>query len=61
MTKLTYVEKLLEQHRKRPSKIVRVKAQLDLIDAAKAGEATARAFAKLDEEIKRTIKDGGAR
>ena len=58
MTKPTYVDRLLEKTRKNPSKTVRVRAQIDLLDLIQGDRLKQAAFSNLDEVIRRKMEEG---
>jgi hypothetical protein len=55
---LTYVEKLLAAHRKKPTKTIRDKKQVDLLDLILERKSLASEFARLDEAIRLKLAEG---
>jgi hypothetical protein len=57
---LSRAEKLLEAHRKKPTKTIRDRKQIDLLDLILERKSLAAEFARLDEVIRRKLaEDGG--
>jgi hypothetical protein len=54
---LTYVEKLLAGHRKKPTKTIRDRKQVDLLDLILERKSLASEFARLDEVIRLKLAD----
>jgi hypothetical protein len=58
---LTYVERLLADHRKKPTRTIRDRRQIDLLDLILDRKSLDSEFARLDEAIRRKLaEDGGA-
>jgi hypothetical protein len=55
----TYVENLLAEHRKKPTKTIRDRKQIDLLDLILERKSLAAEFARLDEVIRRKLAEDG--